>query len=392
MLPQMLRGRSLIRIAILLSLPLGAQDPTLWHGRILGVGEWHGGTGPSQQVLTYADTGPGYEHGTLTNAFQISYRLDAASSTVYVWKRNLSNEGREFQGFEMLPLTNMKARTSIDCTAVCTACPTCRSCRGPASMVTSPDGRYVYSLIERFQEHHTTFAPGQIAFDDDASFHEQVILTYDSKDGRMLADRVTLFLGQPVAYFLLPSSEPESFEILTYYPSVRLCRFSMHGSGRQNGVVLGDLGKSTGQVELAWDTANARTLLLWSDGRVIEAKGGLKQIGKIDHLGPLRRMYSASVSGDGKLLFVPTGPVRNGADRYLPARYFDLIDVYDAMSLVKLRSLRLQRPLSEVVPNRDGTKLYVPDGPIILVLNSETLWQEEWHATEPFTNRITLVP
>jgi hypothetical protein len=258
-------------------------------------------------------------------------------------------------------------------------------------MAISPDGRYVFSLIARLQEHHTKFAPGEIANDDDASLYEEVVLTYDSKEGRLLPDRVSVFFGQPGDYYLLPSSEPGSFEILTFQPSIRLTRYRMHGSERQNGLVVGE-SKSGSVVQTVWDSANARTLLLCSNGTVIEVKGHLKDVGRIDPTPALRQMFSASVSGNGKLLFVPSGPARNDTNRYLPAFYTDQIDVYDAENFTKLRTLRSQRPLGPVVPNREGTRLYTPGASSVLILNSESLWQEEVHATEISVGRITLIP
>lgn len=378
---------------------LQGQNPSPWHGRVLGVGSSYPPNGPSQQVLTYTDMGPPWEHGRLTQDFALNYVLDAGSSTVYVWRDSpvttpvnspVSNIRRQI--LEILPLENMRAnRKTIDCTSVCTACPSCRYCKGGAQMAISPDGRYVFSLIARLQEHHTKFAPGVIANDDDASFYEEVVLTYDSKEGRLLPDRVSVFLGQPVVYSLLPSSEPESFEILTFQPSIRLARYSMHGSDRQNGLVLGE-STSGSVVQTVWDSPDARTLLLCSNGTVIEVKGHLKNVGRIDPTPPLRQMSSASVSGNGKLLFVSSGPARNDTNRYLPAFYTDQIDVYDAVNFTKLRTLRSQRPLGHVVPDREGTRLYVPGASSILILNSESLWQEEVHATDISVGRITLIP
>jgi hypothetical protein len=369
---------------------LQGQNPSPWHGRVLGVGSSYPPNGPSQQVLTYTDMGPPWEHGRLTQDFALNYVLDAGS-TIYVWKRSLVSD-KEHQIFEILPLENMRAnRKTIECTAVCTACPSCRYCKGGAQMAISPDGRYVFALIERLQEHHTTFAPGVIATDDDASFYEEIVLTYDSKADRFLPDRVSLFLGQPVAYSLLPSSEPESFEILTFYPSIRLARYSMHGSERQNGVVLGESSSGT-LVQAAWDSTNARTLLLCSNGNVIEVKGHLKDVGRIDPTPALRQMHPASLSGDGKLLFVPSGPAGTRGDRYFPPSYTDQIDVYDATNFTKLRTLRSQRALGQVVPNRDGTRLYTPGASSVLILNSESLWQEEVHPTDISVGRITLIP
>ena len=261
-------------------------------------------------------------------------------------------------------------------------------------MSLSPDGRYVFTLRERLQEHHAMPPPGQIANDDDASFVEQVITIYDSSTGRFLNGPVSTFLPGVTGYQLLPSSEPESFEILEFDPSIRLLRYRIAGGGAQNGVALSELEAPKSDAQVIRDPANARTLLVRTDGMVIEVAARLRQIGAVIPLAPGRRMYSPALSGDGKLLFIPTGPTKNTAVRFAPFFYIDQIDVYEASGLTRLRSLRSQRPLLEVVPNQDGSILYaaIPDRRSVVVLNSESLWQEEEHLTESAIHHIVLLP
>jgi hypothetical protein len=120
----------------------------------------------------------------------------------------------------------------------------------------------------------------------------------------------------------------------------------------------------------------------------------LKEIADIAPLPTLRRMYSPSISGNGKLLFVPTGPNTWPAKKFSASAYIDQIDVYDAMTLVGLRSLHSQRPLLDVIPDQDGGRLFaaIPGRPSFLILNSNTLWQEEDHLTQFPIRKMTLLP
>ena len=173
-----------------------------------------------------------------------------------------------------------------------------------------------------------------------------------------------------------------------------LVRYRVAGHGIRKDAVLNQLAFPDSHYQLIRDPTNPRTLFLFENGKVIEAAGALREMGDIAPLPMLRRMYSPSISGNGKLLFVPTGPDTWPAKKFSASVYIDQIDVYDAMTLVRLRSLHSQRPLLDVIPDQDGGRLFaaIPGRPSFLILNSNTLWQEEDHLTQFPIRKMTLLP
>jgi hypothetical protein len=372
----MLSWRSPISIFLLgIGLSTNAQNPSPWHGRILGIEESYPSVSGRTQSLTYTDLNNGSQRGTLSTDSEIIYTLNESSATIYVFKRKLANDGEPSQDLEIIPLNNIGATRRVRYPPVCSACPGC-GCAGQGTrIVVSRDAHYVFTALTRRLN-----GPGT----------EQIVVTYDSVAGRFLDSLVSLF---PVGGLLLSSSEPESFEMLTN--GLKLLRYKVHGPEVQKGVVVSELPVPDNRGQLIRDSANARTLFLCVDGKVIEITDRLKQIGQIDAPSPMRRSFPATISGDGKLLFVPTGPIKTAtANASSTAVYIDQIDVYNAASLTRLRTLHSQRSLLDVIPNHDGTMLYaaIPDRPSIVVLDSETLWQEEDHLTQSPIRQITLLP
>jgi hypothetical protein len=382
------RWRSRTSLLILLGIAPAsyAQNPSPWHGRIIGIEDTYGPRGLIQN-LTYTDLENVSQRGVLTADSQLNYLLDAASATVYVYRRSISGEG-ENRSLEIIPLDNMAARKVVGYPPVCYACPACRGCTpDQAQIAISTDGRYVFTIMYRFLAPLKP-SPPQIPMTDDSAVVKEVALPYDRVAGQFLD---TYVFPVQQGGWLLPSSEPDSFEL---FSDGRLVRY--HVGGRQviEGAVVGEVAFPAGRYYPTRDTANARSLFLFENGKVIEAAGHLKDIGNIDPLPASRRRYSASVSGNGKLLFGPTGPANWAAGKFAPGPYIDQIDVYDAMTLARLRSLHSQRPLLDVIPNQDGGRLYaaIPGRPSIVVLNSNTLWQEEEHLTQLPIRQIMLLP
>jgi len=98
--------------------------------------------------------------------------------------------------------------------------------------------------------------------------------------------------------------------------------------------------------------------------------------GATDALPPDRLYGEATVSGDGRLLFLPSGPAQP-SDSYR-WRYIDRISVYRWPDLRKLREQNLQRPLKRIWASPDGTQLFATGVAYnqIAILDADTLWQE----------------
>jgi hypothetical protein len=98
--------------------------------------------------------------------------------------------------------------------------------------------------------------------------------------------------------------------------------------------------------------------------------------GGVDALAGDRVYGEATASGDGRLLFLPSGPTRK-SDVYR-FQYMDRIAVYRCSDLRKLREQSLQRPLRFIRANQDGSQLYATGAIFnqISILDAETLWQE----------------
>src|SRR5271154_1906936 len=230
-------------LAIVLSVSLGsdAQNPSPWHGRVLGIEDSHGPNGLIRN-LTYSDFQNVPQHEILTTDSELRYLLDATSATIYVFRRRLTNEGETHRSLAIIPLNNRRATKQIEYPAVCRACAACSYCVGETQLAVSPDGRFLFTLMERLQRHRLTLQPGQFATDDDASFAEPVIVTYDSTTGRFLDGTVYWNVRSPSRYWLLGGTQPGNFEILTINPgTIHLLRFKASGPQTQNGVVLSEL-------------------------------------------------------------------------------------------------------------------------------------------------------
>ncbi len=243
--------------------------------------------------------------------------------------------------------------------------------------------------MQRLQVHRKkTSSQGDFANDDDASFFEQVAVVYDVCRAQF-REPVALGLYNLDVYDLLPGSDAGHFEILVSNDSgIELSEWDTDAPSDTNGKTLGHItfgpeGKRWLASKPIWDAAHDRHLLILGGGEVIEIRHGLKRIGKVAGLGSSRTMYTPTVSEDGKLLVVPTGPYRNWSP-LLPAFYIDQVDFYDVTTLKPLRSLHSQRPFLQIQPNYDGSLLLAlpAGGKVIDVLNSATLWQDREYTLE----------
>jgi hypothetical protein len=145
--------------------------------------------------------------------------------------------------------------------------------------------------------------------------------------------------------------------------------------------------------QLVEDHLNRRHLLIRGDGVVVEVRDGLKRIGTLSAVIASRRMYSPSITGDGKLLVIPTGPSRS-EDRFAPPFYIDQIDTYDVASLTRVHSIGLQRPILQIRPNQNGTELYAlpSGGRTMLILDAATLWEKREYVMGLPICGFTVVP
>jgi hypothetical protein len=372
-----------------------AQDAEHWHGHVLGLEIYLNDSAP--QRLTYTDLGLPFRKASLGSGKGLTYLYDPKSATVYT--TSISGTGPQ-QGFvlEVLPLSNGQRHTILY-PPICHACPSCAECHGTIQMALSPDGRYLFTLVERIQAHRMTLPPGTFANDDDASFVEQVITVFDTANLRFLDQLVTTGLGNPVAYRLLASPDSGHFDILLFHPGPTLFRWSVEFPSKQASQSVGKLSfndqsfNDSYASQVVEDPVNRRHLLIRGDGAVVEVRDGLKRIGTVSAVISTRRMYSPSITGDGKLLVIPTGPAQ-GEDRFVPPVYIDQIDTYDLASLTRVRSLRLQRPILQIRPNQNGTELYAlpAGGRTMLILDAATLWQKREYVLEPPICEFTVIP
>ena len=105
----------------------------------------------------------------------------------------------------------------------------------------------------------------------------------------------------------------------------------------------------------------------------------------MEGLAPGRFYGEPAVSGDGKLLFVSTGPERTSAGPYDSPGTYDpsgnnwrhiaRVSTYRMSDLVKIREQELQRPLQRIWANHDGSTLFATEEPTdhLLVLDADTL-------------------
>jgi hypothetical protein len=100
----------------------------------------------------------------------------------------------------------------------------------------------------------------------------------------------------------------------------------------------------------------------------------------IDPIAPERLFGEATVSGDGRLLFVPSGPAKPpgqyGSQPY-DWLYVDRISTYRMPDLRKLREQSLQAPLRKIWPSFDGSTLFATEMPrnSLVLLDADTLWR-----------------
>jgi hypothetical protein len=269
-------------------------------------------------------------------------------------------------------------------------------------MALSPDGRYLFSWTDRLQVHRERLPPGTIAYDD-ASFEEQVIAVFDTVNQRFLDQLITATFGNPFYYDLLGSRDSNHVDILEVYPGVRLLRWSIEPHATREPQTVADLrlddSSSVQQLgaRLIEDPVHRRRLLIRGDGVVVEVRDGLKQIGAVSAAIAPRLMWWPSISGDGKLLVIPTGSDRIG-DRVLPGFppgfYIDQIDTYTVADLKRVRSLHLQRPFCQVRPNQNGTELYAlpAGGRSMLILDAATLSLKREYVLDPPICDFTVIP
>ncbi len=113
----MLSWRSRISIPILLGVVLAsyAQDPSSWHGRILGIEDSPNG----QKSLAYEDMRNVSQRGTLTEASILTYLLDVSSATAYVSQVKVTNQGESGRSLRVMGLNNARVNKIVDVGVLC---------------------------------------------------------------------------------------------------------------------------------------------------------------------------------------------------------------------------------------------------------------------------------
>jgi hypothetical protein len=119
-----------------------------------------------------------------------------------------------------------------------------------------------------------------------------------------------------------------------------------------------------------------------SDGALFRLGSGpgMGSFSGMDALAPDRLFGEATVSGDGQLLFVPSGPAKPpgpfGSQPY-DWSYVDRISTYRMPDLRKLREQSLQAPLRRIWASYDGSTLFATEMPrnSLVFLDADTLWR-----------------
>jgi len=264
--------------------------------------------------------------------------------------------------------------------------PACDRCRR-RQLAISADKRYFFALVDRLHSARMTIPAGVIATDDDASYYEQVVTTYDLGSRELLPDQGVFSLSSHGIHVVLPSRSPRSFNLLVVDDisnDLILNEYQL----KQSGAIQSTREVSRVPLPPSADPftrfvaipSAASGLLIRSDGIVVAVTDSLRRTGVVSPPGEGRRFYDPTISEDGKLLFLPSGPKWD--PKRNPPMYIDQLDVYSVGGLKPLKRLFLQRPLKMLAANADGTSLFglTVNGLSMIVMNAETLWQETEYA------------
>jgi hypothetical protein len=250
------------------------------------------------------------------------------------------------------------------------------------SLAISPDGASVYTLVRWLHRATVAPAPGVVMTDGDASYYETLAYIFDTRTGN--------FLPKPVAGLQMDGAGPnfdaarfvvsQALQLDLYSPQVggvRRYHLSRDGAVASSEVVpIPQPAKVSPVTKAAFGRCGAPgiTYFVHDDGLVVVGAEGSYRAASIDKPDSGRQFLTPTVSQDGRLLFMPSGPAGPGSPRYC-----DRIAVYDARDFSKVRQLESQRPLGPIAASTDGSRIYtvLPETAAIAALNAVSLWEEK---------------
>jgi len=253
------------------------------------------------------------------------------------------------------------------------------SARG-VSMAWSEEGRWLYTLTGRVTARDRYPKPDQ----GGTVVEQAIIYTFDTTTSQFLPETETdheFFEGMVIKpngklYVALgPFPGPSTFDHILIAENGRTVSEAPRRFAGEKG-----LPAKKGTFQLVMNPAGGPSYYIQSDGYVLrmEANGsGMGGPGGIDPIAPDRFLGETTVSGDGRLLFVPSGPVRPPSYKY-GWRYVDRISTYRMSDLRKIREQGLQRPFRRIWSNFDGNILFATEMPNdqLVFLDADTLWQQ----------------
>jgi hypothetical protein len=135
--------------------------------------------------------------------------------------------------------------------------------------------------------------------------------------------------------------------------------------------------------ELQRCSAGPVSYFIHSDGHVLIASD-VYNVARVDPSPQGSEMQLPTVTGDRKLLFVPTGP----------SPYIDRIAVYETSKFSRVGELHSQRRLSSITANLDGSRLYATLGDSSIVILDATSLAEKKSMRYPYPTirAISVVP
>jgi len=265
------------------------------------------------------------------------------------------------------------------------------------SLAMSTDGAFLYTFIRWLHPRTLIPQPGTYPTDTDGSYYETFAFIFDTRTGNFLPKAVeglqgggydnfdgsTFLVGQALQFDVY---SPAAGSAVRY----RLSKDGAIVSSEVVPVSQPNRTQSPG-AQAPFEKCSARgiTYFVHDDGRVVVAAAGSYGTGRIDPPGPGRQFLTSTLSQDGKLLFVPSGP---GGPR--ASGYIDRITIYETGGLTKVRQLDSQRPLGPIAANTDGSRIYaiLPDTTSIAVLNSLSLWEEKLMRFNAPVKGVAVVP
>jgi hypothetical protein len=265
------------------------------------------------------------------------------------------------------------------------------------SLAISPDGASLYTFIRWVHRATAIPQPGVAVTDTDASFYETFAYIFDTKTGNFLPKTVDA-LQTGGAGRNLDSSRfvvSQALQLDVYSPedgSVHRYHVSRDGAVASSEVVpIPQPAKVSPVTKAVFERCSAPevTCFVHDDGLVVVAAAGSYRAAGIDRPEPGRQFLTPTVSQDGGLLFVPSGPAAPGSPRYT-----DRIAVYDTRDLSKVRQLESQRPLGPITASPDGSRIYtiLPETANIAALNSVSLWEEKLLRFNTPIKSVAVVP